>query len=56
MRTIDEFDVCPICKHDWSAHFAFLDEDGNFLDEPKAMDCMECYPPFCEEARKEIIE
>lgn len=45
-RDIDELEICPRCKHDWSAHFAFINENGELV-EPYPIPCVECYPPFC---------
>lgn len=51
MKAIDDFEICPICGHDWSAHFAFIDQIGELLYPPEPCDCMECKEPFCNSSR-----
>lgn len=37
------YDLCPVCGHDWIAHFAMIDlEEGINLVNPYPSPCMDC--------------
>jgi hypothetical protein len=40
------FDVCPICGHDWIAHFAMTTMGGEPSD-PYPIECVECNENYC---------
>jgi hypothetical protein len=41
-----KYDVCPVCGHDWIAHFAMTTLEGKPSD-PYPIECTECNEPWC---------
>jgi len=36
------YNVCPVCGHDWIAHFAMIDYETSDLANPYPSTCMDC--------------
>ncbi len=36
------YSKCPVCGHDWIAHFAMIDNNSKKLIDPYPATCMDC--------------